>query len=77
MSTDDPDKWSVSWVDITFRGTAYNTGIVPIRLRFDHIPQGTPEYEALLLLWRSFNAQQKAAAEQQAASGTQGDFFYG
>lgn len=74
---DDPDKWSLFRIEVKINATAYNTGVVPIRLYFDSVPQGTPEYEALMLLWRSFHKQAMERNEQQAKDGTQSDGFYG
>lgn len=74
---DDPDKWSLFNATIVMSATAYNTGVIQVRLNFGEIPQGTPEYEALMLLWRSYHNRVREQAEQQAKDGTQGDFFYG
>lgn len=76
-ANDDPDKWALFRTSIVMHATAYNTGVVQVRLEFNDVPQGTPEYEALMLLWRSYHQRQLERNEQQAASGTQGDFFYG
>lgn len=74
---EDPNQWSLFRTTIVMNATAYNTGVVPVRLEFDNVPQGTPEYDALMLLWRSYHKRNLEENEQQAKNGTQGDFFFG
>jgi len=54
MSEDNPDQWTLFRASILMQATAYNTGVIPIRLEFGEIPQGSPEYEALMTLWRIY-----------------------